>query len=560
MNFEEKYLKYRNKYITLKKNQIGNGSKFIDAIKQNDYKTAKRKLSTRHGFFLQYANPNQIDPITKKSVLQIAIENKNLKIINLLKDYNVIITKEQQILIDDLKNKHDLENKINKKKFILEQRKNDLENENLNFFLNFNTEGRNIINKYEKFNNLNLIKLPVIHSDEKNQNGIINSIYFKNISDDKTFKTIIKTSIDKENDNNFYEYNVGRCINLIKEYLPNFTYTFLYFNISKELSKIIEEKNDKTDIEFLKKNIYNVKNSSIPYNISSNDIEIGCTMNDRASILNEQIPNIINFNSFITGRKMLNTFDYEIFCVLFQIYAALNALKDIFTHYDLHTNNVIFIKLSERKRIIYNIDDKIYTIYTQFIPVIIDYGRSHINCDLLDDTLINSEKFTNEACNNNCNLSKEDKTINCENDSLKINKKDNKFVIHPFYKYIQPRIKNKSQDLRYIIIFFRILNNIQDDDDVNKEVEIKNKFNKLFNNINNPEWYGKSKNDLNYTVPEKEREENKINTIEDVMLFLIDYYTSKYSPTQIELEKMDYYGTIKIDCNLSKKQKWTHEI
>jgi hypothetical protein len=230
-----------------------------------------------------------------------------------LKEYNVIITKEQQILIDSLneikKNEITLEQRkkdLENEKKMNEQRKKELENENLNFFLNFNTIGKTIINKYEKFNNLNLIKLPIIHSKEKNQMSIINSIYFKNLTDDKTFKTIMKTNLEIENDNSFYEYNVGRCINLIKEYLPNFTYTFLYFNISDELQKIIKEENDNINIDFLKQNINNIKNSSIPYNIISNDIEMGCKMNDRASLLNEYVPNIVNINSFLTKNQLID--------------------------------------------------------------------------------------------------------------------------------------------------------------------------------------------------------------------------------------------------------------
>ena len=36
-------------------------------------------------------------------------------------------------------------------------------------------------------------------------------------------------------DNNYYEYKVGKCINKIKEYFPNFIYTFNYNFINNNL-------------------------------------------------------------------------------------------------------------------------------------------------------------------------------------------------------------------------------------------------------------------------------------------------------------------------------------
>ncbi len=50
------------------------------------------------------------------------------------------------------------------------------------------------------------------------------------------------------------------------------------------------------------------------------------------------------------------------------------------THYDLHTENVIMKKLSKKSEIIYkgSNDDEYNTIKTSYVATIIDYGRSHI--------------------------------------------------------------------------------------------------------------------------------------------------------------------------------------
>jgi len=49
-----------------------------------------------------------------------------------------------------------------------------------------------------------------------------------------------------------------------------------------------------------------------------------------------------------------------------------------FVHYDLYPWNIIIHKLKSKKKITYQLDADIITIETDIIPVIIDYGRSHI--------------------------------------------------------------------------------------------------------------------------------------------------------------------------------------
>jgi hypothetical protein len=120
--------------------------------------------------------------------------------------------------------------------------KGGLDNENFNFFLNFNTVSKSIINKYDNFENLDLIDGPIKPIGQGSANGFINLIKYKNLKDSKKFDVVIKTSVEIDADNNFYEFNVGRCINIIKQYYPNFVYTFLFFNMSSELKKRIEPK------------------------------------------------------------------------------------------------------------------------------------------------------------------------------------------------------------------------------------------------------------------------------------------------------------------------------
>jgi hypothetical protein len=58
--------------------------------------------------------------------------------------------------------------------------KGGVDNENLNFFLNFNTIGKSIIDKYESFGNLDLINGSIKPIGQGSANGFINLIKYRN--------------------------------------------------------------------------------------------------------------------------------------------------------------------------------------------------------------------------------------------------------------------------------------------------------------------------------------------------------------------------------------------
>jgi hypothetical protein len=203
----------------------------------------------------------------------------------------------------------------------------------------------------------------------------------------------------------------------------------------------------------------------------------------------------------------------------------------------------MYIKLPNIIKIIYNINDIEYTIYTKFIPVIIDYGRSHINCSNLDSTLITSEEYAQKACNSKCNPS--DDKSNCEINSLWINKSNGNWSDNSNSYYINPRVKNESFDLRFINSIMQLF----------RKTDIKQKYMKKVNILNNPDWFNKDKT-VSFGVQEHEHEDKKIENTTDVIDFLTEYYRLNYLTVPIIYQTNE---TIKIDCNIDKKVKWTYE-
>jgi hypothetical protein len=441
-------------------------------------------------------------------------------------------------------------------------------NENLEFFLNFNSKKNEILTKYENFTNFTKMQVPFRPIGSPSSNGFINLINYQNNVDANTFDTIMKTSQRLNADNNFYEFNIGLCVNAMKQYFPNFVYTFLYFNSTLSLITHLSPGGAHfNNLPYFIANTQNVRSTSVPLIINQPDYENACVSNNRASVLIENVPNSITLLDLIIHPDFNTTpeiYNYNLFNILFQIYAALSSLKNVYTHYDLHTSNIMYVELPNIKKIIYKINDRIYTILTKFIPVIIDYGRSYIDCSILGpeySSIVKSRDYANNTINPSCNESLNLLDIEFENYSLKLKKygPNNYGITHDNWSnrgdrsYISPRVNNKSSDMRYINLICNRTTYY-----MTMTSDICTQYRSIFNNINNPEWNGPSY----YGAKEQPSEAGKIKNIGDVMEFLINYYNRNYIdnvPIVPVGNKNLIIDTININCNLAEKIKWSYK-
>jgi hypothetical protein len=426
--------------------------------------------------------------------------------------------------------------------------------ENLNFFLGFNENKNKYLEKYNLFYDINLINLPIKKIGQESANGFINLLEYKNNKDSNTFKAVLKSSLKLNADNNYYEFVVGNCINKIKEYFPNFAYTFLYMNPTDELKR--ELMTGKLNNPNLLKNLnirpkININRLETFYNIGQ-----GCIKNGNSSILLEYIPNSYGIDDILKDNDFLLNYDYNLFSIMFQVYAALVGLKDIYTHYDLHRDNVMIIKLPQK--MIINYTNLSISLYTKYMPVIIDYGRSHIDCSKLN-LHISSKKIADIACNTKkCNKNGKN-NCNTIDKGLYVYKENDKYSDLPFFSYINMRTKNESFDSRYIIdmMFYKI----------NENSLLRKKFLEIFNKYNNLEWFENIKKkdgtivlSTKFGISEIPSSYNigKLKTIVDIYEWLSDFYVSnKYYDIKFDID--DYYGTITINSNIDDNQKWSFQ-
>jgi hypothetical protein len=420
------------------------------------------------------------------------------------------------------------------------------EKDNLEFFFNFNTRKEKIMEYYKNFKKLDLINLPIerIGQSSNNKNGIISKIIFENKDTNNKFDTILKTSIKKNSDNNYYEYVVGNCINDFKKYYPNFIYTFGYFNIKDNLKN--ELKKPSIDPQLFKDKD-NVEIKEIPLNELQNNKNIGngCENNDKASVLIEFIPNSITLEELFKNKKFIDNVDFEAFNILFQLYATLSSLKKVFTHYDLHINNVMFIEIPDDKiiKIDYHMkDNSVFPIYTSFIPVILDYGRSYVDCSNYNDTIF-SKVFSEVSCNNEkCNFS-ELPACDMQKVGLIFEKSKNDIYSEKTTSYyINPRKKNESIDLLYLHSFMIIFK---------KNFSDQTQFEKLYNHVNKTFWINTNGNLINGV-----KEDLTLGVLQCFeWLKQVYNYNNFYEVNS--LKDKQQYGNMTIYCDQKEEWKFT---
>ena len=79
------------------------------------------------------------------------------------------------------------------------------DDDNLDFFFNFNSKKDIILKNYD-FYDYELMDSPINRVGEPSENGFVNKIVFKNKTQSKKFTTVMKSSIKKTADNNYYEF------------------------------------------------------------------------------------------------------------------------------------------------------------------------------------------------------------------------------------------------------------------------------------------------------------------------------------------------------------------
>lgn len=210
---------------------------------------------------------------------------------------------------------------------------------------------------------------------QSSANGVIGQL----IRDGTDLPVVLKVNKDHESDNLFYEYCIGLSLNTARRYLPVFLFTYglvkiPHANIQKfrSIGKYEIDPDDFVPIQLNRQTL-------------ARYVKTSCEKST-LGLLIQNLPVKYTFKEFISqslGLRMDERHDHymELTGILVVLYTCLGSMSSLFTHYDLHTSNVLLIDIGDSKveYCIHCKDGRDITLHLRFIPIIIDYGRSHFH-------------------------------------------------------------------------------------------------------------------------------------------------------------------------------------
>ena len=254
-------------------------------------------------------------------------------------------------------------------------------------------------------------------------NGFIRKLVYR--SDSIDYPVVLKSTHEPNTDNLVYEFLVGQCINLMSAYYPCFSKTFCCGKYKTEADwDMIRDLDIQTNLPRPIDAYIDILDSSNLKNI----ILEGCANSQFICIFTQYIPIYLSLFDYMVECSVFmhihnpekNVFIFQkdylprlftLVSILHMIYQLLSSFADFFTHYDLHLSNAVLVKLPDGKyaQINYHYPNgSIVSTKTVFIPVILDYGHSFVDCD-------NLQTFIHNATNTNS--TKEIIRIVCDNDN-----------------------------------------------------------------------------------------------------------------------------------------------
>lgn len=170
----------------------------------------------------------------------------------------------------------------------------------------------------------------------------------------------LKSSIKASSDNLAYEYLVGEFINTQSKRFPCFIDTYGLF----KYASVAEQLNVKTNHPDL--------SGLVP--INPTQYNVVCQDSELIGLLVQHVPHARSMLSLIKTDFLA----YEALYAYYQIYFTLHQLRHTFTHYDLHSENVLLYEPTAGGYIQYHfhLPTENVVFKSKYMVKIIDYGRS----------------------------------------------------------------------------------------------------------------------------------------------------------------------------------------
>jgi hypothetical protein len=212
------------------------------------------------------------------------------------------------------------------------------------------------------------VQAPIKRIGQDSANGFVNQLEYKHRG--YTSYAILKSSKESNADNLAYEYSVGLFINELNIQYPCFLETYGYYIYKDDSTwNKMQHMREITDVRIL-------DGLELQKNV---DYNVACEKSEKLAILIQHLKDIESLDDLSRQPAFIEN---DLMAVLFQMYAPLSKLKNEFTHYDLHLNNIYLYEPVPGKYIEYhyyldNEQTQLVSFKSRYMLKIIDYGRSY---------------------------------------------------------------------------------------------------------------------------------------------------------------------------------------
>jgi hypothetical protein len=297
--------------------------------------------------------------------------------------------------------------------------------------LSLNNNYDRIMDMFDNFNDFKyLINSP--REIASGANGSVHLLKYTKIVGSVSFNsyTTLKIPRNATSDNLAYEYLVGKLgVNPLCRYFPVFVQTYnLYFIERNTRLRFINPVTRLLPIT--REQFINGIDTLDPLG-DPTDLLIICTqLASQVCLTGQFYNNFMTFMSYGTHQTNKNYSDFPF--ILFQVYYTLYYLKTIFTHYDLHYENVGLVSLPDgfhveyEYNVFYNGKPVVIRFKSKYIVKLIDYGRCFFQS--IEDPLITSRKLIEDFNKTNICVNKFGSLINNLNSSVKNESADLRFL------------------------------------------------------------------------------------------------------------------------------------
>jgi hypothetical protein len=269
------------------------------------------------------------------------------------------------------------------------------------------------------------------------KNSVNGAVYeLKYLHRDYNSYAIIKLNSSLGSDSLLYEYFVGKRLNHYGKYFPNFLETYGSYTVTPDTWNNVMTSSI-TIPELQKDFKLNTKSevSQLAENCNYQYHKIFAIMIQHLNLKKDE-------STLDDCMKLPRFVKHDLLYTLFQIYTTLSVLADVYTHYDLHSDNVLMYVPDDDKYIEYYYHypgGKVVTFKSKYIVKIIDYGRNYVHVDGIPE---DSASFYQKLC----------KTKECNTKRSKCGRAYGFSYLDPTYtdSFITCSKKNISHDLRLV--------------------------------------------------------------------------------------------------------------